>query len=350
MQEGDMTPRTGRARIGWWALNGAVGVLAVVLSAVIVGPGIALEMTTLVIGTAKDPNLGTELVIAREKGYFKAVGLDVELKYFPSGGDLSAAIVGGSLAIGSSGSTPTTTLRGAPFPIKILAQMSDISGAQQIIVKPEIRRPEDLHGKRIGMLKGTSSEIMVDSMAKAYGVDLGKVERVSMGPTEMLSGFIRGDLPAVSLWEPHSTRARKGGSGRILLSGTTSYVPGREGPDRIYGDHSTLFATEDFIRKNPKTVRAVLEALARAVDYVEKDPTGATAVLANEFGMPADDMREIMKVNRYQMVIDQVMIDDLNRIAEFLFSLGKLKSKQPVTEWIDTAPLREVRPEWVRIK
>ncbi|HKB07936.1 MAG TPA: ABC transporter substrate-binding protein [Candidatus Polarisedimenticolia bacterium] len=314
------------------------------------GQGFALEMTTLAIGTAKDPNLGTELVIAREKGFFKAVGLEVELKYFPSGGDLSAAIVGGSLAMGSSGSTPTTTLRGAPFPIKILAQMSDISGAQQIIVKSDIRRPEDLYGKRIGMLKGTSSEIMVDSLAKAYGVDLGKIERVSMGPTEMLSSFVRGDLPAVSLWEPHSTRARKGGNGRILVSGTTSYIAGREGPNRIYGDHSTLFATEDFIRKNPKTVRAVLEALARAVEYVEKDPEGANAILAKEFGMPTEDMRDIMKVNRYQMVIDQVMVDDLNRIADFLFSLGKLKGKQAVVEWIDTAPLRDVRPEWVKVK
>jgi NitT/TauT family transport system substrate-binding protein len=171
-----------------------------------------------------------------------------------------------------------------------------------------------------------------------------------MGPTEMLSSFIRGDLQGVSLWEPHATRARKGGSGRILLTGTTSYVPGREGPDRIYGDHSTLFATEDFTRKNPKTVRAVLEALARAVEYVEKDPDGTNAILAKEFGMPLDDMRDIMKVNRYQMVIDQAMVDDLNRIAEFLFGLGKLKNKQPVVEWIDTAPLRDVRPEWVKIK
>jgi ABC-type nitrate/sulfonate/bicarbonate transport system substrate-binding protein len=344
MKHDSRTVRT-RRRV----LNGLLGALAIIV-VLAVDRGSTLEMTALAIGTAKDPNLGTELVIAREKGFFKAVGLDVELKYFPSGGDLSAAIVGGSLAVGSSGSTPTTTLRGAPFPIKILAQMSDISGAQQIIVKSEIQRPEDLYGKRVGMLKGTSSEIMVDSMARAYGLDLGKIERVSMGPTEMLSSFIRGDLQAVSLWEPHATRARKGGSGRILLSGTTSYVLGREGPSRIYGDHSTLFATEDFIRKNPKTVRAALEALARAVEYVERDPDGANVILAKEFGMSTEDMRDIMKVNRYQMVIDQVMVDDLNRIAEFLFSLGKLKSKQAVLEWIDTAPLRDVRPEWVKIR
>jgi ABC-type nitrate/sulfonate/bicarbonate transport system substrate-binding protein len=318
--------------------------------AVLPGSTPALEATRLAIGTAKDPNLGTELVIARDKGFFKAVGLDVEIKYFPSGGDLTAAIVGGSLDIGSSGSTPTTTLRAVPFPIKIVAQMSDISGAQQIIVKPEIRRPEDLYGKRVAMLKGTSSEFMVDLLAKTYRVDLSRLELVAMGPTEMLSSFIRGDVQAVSLWEPHSTRARKGGNGKILFSGTTSYVPGQEGPQRIYGDHSTLFAAEEFIRKNPTTVRAVLEALARSVEYIEKDPEGANAILAREFGMAPEDMRDIMKVNRYQMIIDQVMVDDLNRIAEFLFNAGKIKNKVSVREWLDVAPLRDVRPDWVKIR
>lgn len=330
---------------------GALARWLVVLAVVVLAwPVEGLEVTKLAIGTAKDPNLGTELVIARERGFFKAVGLDVEIKYFPSGGDLTSAIVGGSLAIGSSGSTPTTTLRAVPFPVKIVAQMSDISGAQQIVVKPDIRRPEDLYGKRVAVLKGTSSEFMVDLLAKVHNVDLSKLELVAMGPTEMLSSFIRGDVHAVSLWEPHSTRARKSGNGKILFSGTTSYVPGREGPHRVYGDHSTLFATEDFIRKNPTTLRAVLEALARSVEYIEKDAEGANAILAREFGMAADEMRDIMKVNRYQMVLDQVLVDDLNRIAEFLFNLGKIKNKVTVREWIDPGPLRDVRPDWVKLR
>ena len=330
---------------------GGLAMLLLVLSGASAG-AIAqpLEMTSVAIGTAKDPNLGSELVIAREKGFFKAVGLDVDIKYFPSGGDLSAAIVGGSLSIGSSGSTPTTTLRAAPFPIKILAQMSDISGAQQIIVKSSIRRPDDLYGKRVAMLKGTASEALFDSFVKAYGFDASKVEKVAMGPTEMLSSFVRGDVAAVCLWEPHTTRARKSGNGHILVSGTTSYIPGREGPNRIYGDHATLFATEDFIRKNPRTTRATLEALARAVEYIERDPDGANAILAKEFGLPPDDMREIIKVNRYQMVIDQVLVDDLNRIADFLFSLGKVKTRLSAREWIDPVPLADVRPDWVKIK
>ena len=92
----------------------------------------AAAQTALNIGTGKDPNLAAQIVVARDKGYFKDAGLAVDIKFFPSAGDVMSAVVGGSVPMGSAGATPTTTLRSRPYPIKILAQMSDISGAQQI--------------------------------------------------------------------------------------------------------------------------------------------------------------------------------------------------------------------------
>lgn len=324
--------------------------LAVVAGGVMAaGPVAALEKTDVAIGTAKDPNLGAEIVIAREKGYFKKAGLNVVVKYFPSGGDLLAAVVGGSVDLGSSGSTPTSTLRGRPYPIKILAQMADISGAQQLIVKKDINGLKDLEGKRVAMLKGTASELLFDSFVKAFGFNQAKVKIVAMGPTEMLSSFIRGDVDAVNLWEPHTTRARKLGNGHILVSGTTSFVKGMEGPNRIYGDHSTLFARESIIAKNPKMVRAALRALAQAVDYIATDPGGANSILAKEFGMSEADMRGIMKKNSYTMVLDDVLVKDLNRLAAFLYSLKKVNSKLSAMDWIDPAPLKDVRPDWVKL-
>ena len=52
----------------------------------------------MTVGTAKDPNLAAQIVIAREKGFFKDAGLNATISYFPSGGDLMAAIVGANPA------------------------------------------------------------------------------------------------------------------------------------------------------------------------------------------------------------------------------------------------------------
>jgi len=305
--------------------------------------------TALTIGTAKDPNLAAQIVVARDKGYFKEAGLDVTVSYFPSGGDLMAAIVGGSAAVGAAGSTPVTTLRARPYPIRIVSQISDISGAQQIIVKSSVKAPDDLYGKKIAIMRGTSSETLFDSFAQTYGFDAAKVTLVHMAPAEMLASFSRGDVEAISVWEPNATRARKFG-GKMLVSGTKSAIPGKTGERRIVGDHSVLFATETFIRDQPNQVKAVLTALARADDFIRANKSEATAILVKEFGFDTADMTDIMAANRYTLELDDQLVSDLDALAAFLYSRKNIQSKPEARTWIDPAPLRGVKPELVKLK
>jgi len=203
----------------------------------------AAAQTKIAIGTAKDPNLAAQVIIARDKGFFKEAGLDATISDFPSGGDLMAAFVGGSVQIATAGATPVITLGARPFSIAIVAQVSDISGAQQLLVHEGVNSLEQLYGKKIGVLKGTASEALFNSIVKGYHLDASKFEIVNLGPTEMLQAFVRNQVDAVALWEPHSTRAREAGKGKTLVSGTTSFIPGKEGPRRVYGDHAVF---EDF--------------------------------------------------------------------------------------------------------
>jgi ABC-type nitrate/sulfonate/bicarbonate transport system substrate-binding protein len=310
----------------------------------------AAAQTAISIGTARDPNLGSQIVIAREKGFFKDADLDVTINYFPSGGDLMAAVVGRSVQIGSSGATPAITLRARPYPIKILSQISDISGAQQIIVRPSITSLDDLNGRKIAVMKNTSSQALFEAFAKAYGFDPNKVEVTYMAPTEMLSSFSRGDVDAISVWEPFSTRARHLFKGKILVTGTQSYIPGKVGERRIYGDHSVLFSTETFISEHPVTIKAVLSALGRSNDYIEEHRSEASKILAAEFGMDPVDMAEIMTENRYALAIDDQLADDIDRLTDFLDNQKNIQSRPTARSWIDSAYLREVRPQLVTLK
>lgn len=309
----------------------------------------AAAQTAVSIGTAKDPNLAAQIVIAREKGFFKDAGLDATVNYFPSGGDLMAAIVGHSVSIGSSGATPTITLRARPYPIKIVSQIADISGAEQIVVKDSIKSLDGLYGKKIAIMKNTGSQALFESFAKAYGFDPSKVELVYMAPTEMVSSFSRGDVDAIAVWEPFATRARKL-NGKMLVSGTRSEIPGKEGDRRIYGDHSVLFATEAFIHDQPTTIKAVITALARANDFINSNKDEATNILAKEFGFDAADMSNIMTENRYTLALNDQLVDDNTQLTNFLFGLKIIQSKPDAREWIDPTFLRAVRPQLVTLK
>ena len=304
----------------------------------------------IVLGTAKDPNLAAQIAVASAKGFFREAGADVDVKYFPSGGDLMTAVVGGSVGIGSSGATPVTTLRSRPYPITIVAQIADISGAQQIIVKQSINSIDDLYGKKIAIMRGTGSEALFNSFVKAYGFDASKVELVNMAPAEMLASFARGTVDAISVWEPNTTRARKTSNGKVLVSGTKSNIPGKEGARRIYGDHAVLFATETFLKEQPAAVRSVLKALEKADQFILSNKQEAATILSKEFGLEPADMADVMESNRYTLELNDELVRDLNGVAAFLFGLKRIQSQPQAREWIDPAPLRAVQPSLVQLK
>jgi ABC-type nitrate/sulfonate/bicarbonate transport system substrate-binding protein len=343
----------GKANLQWQAASVRrllVGLHFCLAGAFAAMVGAAYAQTAVTIGATKDPNQAAQIVIAREKGFYKAEGLDATVSIFPSGGDLMAAIVGGSVSIGAAGSTPSLTLRARPYPIRVLSQVSDISGAVQIIVKNSVKSLNDLYGGKIAVMPGTGSEGIFKSFVRDYDFDSGKVTLVNMAPAEMLSSFSRGDVIAIAVWEPYTTRARKLFDGKVLVTGTRSAIPGKEGERRIYADHGLLVGTDSFIRDKPAVVKSVVAALAKADDFIRTNHDEATQILAKEFGFDKADMTEIMASNRYKLVIDDQLVNDLNGLGEFLAQKKSISSKPDARAFIDADPLRSVRSDWVQIK
>jgi ABC-type nitrate/sulfonate/bicarbonate transport system substrate-binding protein len=310
----------------------------------------AKAQTKIAIGTARDPNLGAQIIIAREKGFFKEAGLDAEIKYFPSGGDLMSAFVGGSVAYGTAGATPVLTILSRAFPLIIIAQISDISGAQQIVVKKSVNSIEELSGKKIGLLRGTASEALFNSAAKAYGFDVASFQLINEGLAEMITTFVRGDVDAVVLWEPHSTKARKLGDGKSLISGTHSYLGGKLEARRVYGDHAVLFASESTLKQRPAVTKSLLEALEKANEFIEKNRSAAVTILAKEYELEPAEMDAIIDVNRYTLRIDDQLVDDMDKLADFQFSIKRIANAVHVRDAIDVTGLRALRSDLVQLK
>ena len=306
--------------------------------------------TKVAIGTARDPNLGAQIVIAREKGFFREAGLDADIKYFPSGGDLMSAFVGGSIAYGSAGATPVLTVLSRPFPLRIVAQISDISGAQQLLVKKSIASLDALRGKKVGLLRGTASEALFNSIVKSYGFDAASVQLVNMGPAEMITAFVRGDVDAVALWEPHSSKARKLGDGKTLVSGTYSFLGPQPVARRVYGDHAVLFVTETTLKEQPAITRSVLAALQKANTFIEANRAEAIAILAKEYGLDAVEMEAVIDVNRYTLRLDDQLVTDIDALADFLYSIKRIANPVHVREAIDTTALKALNPELVNLR
>jgi NitT/TauT family transport system substrate-binding protein len=306
-----------------------------------------MAQTKVSIGTARDPNLGAQIVIAKQQGFFKDEGLDADVKYFPSGGDLMTAFVGGSVDYGTAGSTPVMTVLARPYPLRIVAQVADISGAQELIVKSNVNSLDQLKGKKIALLPGTASEALVRAIFTTHHFDPSSVQIVNMGPSEMIATFVKGDVDAVSLWEPHSTKARELGGGKTLISGTTSFIGGKTTPSRIHGDHAVLFASESTVKAQPAVTKAVIAALDKANEYMKSHRSEAVAILAKEYSLEPKDMTAVLDKNRYTLEINDQLVSDMDKLAAFLYSIKRISNPLHTRDAIDTAALASVRKSLV---
>lgn len=305
------------------------------------------ETRVLKIGTARDPQLATELIVAKEKGYFKEQGLEIDIAFFISGAEMTGALAAKQLVIGSFGDVPAISLRAGGNPVRIIAQMADISGAQQVVVKPEIKVPTDLKGKRVALKVSSSSEALFNTLLARSGMSRGDVEVLNMDPPEQVAAFARGDVQGICVWEPFVLKAKEAG-GHTIISANRSFIPGHEGPTKYAGMYSVLVVREEFLAENPRTVEAVLRALVRATDFVQQHPDETARLLTKDIRQPLENIRVIMGENRYDMAITPELVGDFTKTIEFMGSIGKLKTVPKMEDWVDAGPLSRVRPEWVR--
>src|ERR1043165_3474314 len=90
------------------------------------------------------------LWLAQDEKIFAKHGIDADLVFMPGAPTLIAAINSGALAVVLPGGPAILAAAAGGADFKILAA-SHVRSNHDLVVKPEIKRAEDLRGKRIGV-------------------------------------------------------------------------------------------------------------------------------------------------------------------------------------------------------
>ena len=131
---------------------------------------------------------------AHEAGIFRKYGLQVEVIAMPSGVQGTNALIAGEVAFVqiAGGTTAGAAVGGAD--LKIVATTVGTL-VLNLVVRPEIEKPEQLRGKSIGISRyGTSLHTGARLAMKHFGLDPGKdVAIVEIGSGDWIVGAIQGD-------------------------------------------------------------------------------------------------------------------------------------------------------------
>ena len=140
--------------------------------------------------------------IAREAGLFRKNNLDFELVFIQSSGAATAAMLGGDAEVGILGAVGVLRayLQGAQDFVFIGTIKNILT--HSIVARPEIKRPQDLKGKRIGVTRlSSNSHYFVLQALPRFGLDPNRdvIIRQTGGDVAGLAALVNGGVDAMAI-------------------------------------------------------------------------------------------------------------------------------------------------------
>jgi len=315
-----------------------------------------VEQAAFDLPAVRDPQLGAQIAIADQLGYFKDEGLTVTVKWQQSGGDIITLMASGQQGVAGGGSFAQIVLGGQKLPVRTIAPLANIAGTQGFVLSPKTKlaSPKDLEGKKLAHTQGNSQVLILAKLGKQYGFDPAKVTLVNMQPSEGVVAASKGDVDGLLGWQPNLFRLVKLG-GTLYTTATVSYITGK--PEQLTGDkqllhvYAFLLASDTWIKEKPKTLKALIRALKRGNDLMVNDRNKALDAL--EKGLRIDD-RDALKVmteaNHYTMAFDEDAALAIRSQSEWALEIKRIPSAVSPDDVFSTGLMAQVDPKPVTWK
>lgn len=226
----------------------------------------------------------TILEVAKQKGWFKEEGVDVELLWFdylPSLDAFAAGKVDGVTVVATD--ALVSGANGAKSKFVALLDYSD--GNDMIIGKPGIDSIKALKGQKVGIEVTLVEHMLLLKALEMNGMKQSDVELVNTSTNDTPQTLASGKVGAVGAWYPVSGQALK------QVPGSKKLFTSADAKGLIY---DVLAVSPTSLAKNKTEWEKVVKVYYKCVDYI-KDPATrdeAVKIMAAKVGAKPEEYAE----------------------------------------------------------
>ncbi|MBI4767586.1 MAG: ABC transporter substrate-binding protein [Deltaproteobacteria bacterium] len=199
----------------------------------------------------------------------------------------------------------------------------------------------DLKKKRIGLLRGSSSEFFLGDYLKRSNTPLFGVKIVDLSPLATEEAMRNGSVDAVVVWDPYATRIKE----RLGNNAMSWPVQGRN-------DYYFLFITKkEFLRRSPAAAEKVLRALIDAEAYAGTNPEETLKIIEARSKLRPGDAQLLLAKTRLEVRLDQGLLTLMEAEADWMIR-NNLTTKTEMPDFLDMIYLKAleaVKPEAVGV-
>jgi ABC-type nitrate/sulfonate/bicarbonate transport system substrate-binding protein len=228
--------------------------------------------------------------IARDAGLFKKYNLDFDLVYIQAAAAAATAMIGGDAEIALTGGIGIVRayLQGVQDFVFIGANKNILT--HSIVARPEIKRPQDLKGKRIGVFRfGSNNHYFALQVLPRYGLDPNRdvILRQTGGGVGDIAALANGALDAAVM----------------LTYGESAVAQGFHyviyGPDVRVPYAAAVFVTrQGVLNRRPQVIAQFMRAMAEAAKIFHSDLPFTYRVLAKNLRI--DDPKILDAAYKYE--------------------------------------------------
>ena len=233
----------------------------------------------------------------------------IKLVYFSSGWEAQEALISGKIDTAIMPFTYVYTAVAKKYPLRIISFFERESDA--VVVSQQISRPIDLNGKRIGLLKASSVDLLMHSWAKTEGFEF--VPVYFRTPNEMTGALDTGAVQAIVAYVPV---VQKLSSKRVL------HWFGNEHPQHPCCD---LVVNINQLGVGQVTLlRGLMDHLKERL--VMADPSLSTRYLIANYGLDSLQASQALEHTIFKMGLDADGIAFERQLMQQALELGYLQS------------------------
>jgi NitT/TauT family transport system substrate-binding protein len=214
-------------------------------------------------------------VVAQEKGFFKAEGLDVEVVRGYGANDAIKRIAAGTIGIGMGDTGSLVIARAQGIKVKAIGMVYGKAPYVLWIRKDAgVQTPKDLEGKNIGSAAGSVVRQLFPAFARLAGVDAAKVKWTTIdAPSHLPMLFSKRVDAVIDYYIGLPTVTKK------------AQEAGVEIQSMLYADHglniysNAIMVKEELLKEQPDLARKLVRAAYQGIDWAIKNPAEAARIV-----------------------------------------------------------------------
>jgi NitT/TauT family transport system substrate-binding protein len=278
--------------------------------------------------------------VADQKGFLKEEGItDVKVLAFRGDADVVQALAGGTTDINIASLTGlVTTIQAGQ---KFKAVWCGFNHAVfEWYALPKYKSIADTKGGRYAVSKfGALTDALTRYALRSGGLDPDKDVKILQlgGSTQSLAAMEAGQIDAAILPTPQSYLAQEKGLVRIM-SQSEQIAP--DWPTHV------VYAKEEFIEKNPNTVKACVRAISKAMEWIKANPDEAAQLAHKQLKFKVEHCRKAVDETVPTWFPDgRLPGKGLEIFWKISVEAGDVKEEWPNSKWLDDTFLK-TQDQW----